>query len=67
LAPVAVSISSGAPSIFATPQPISFLSGTTSQVVTLTPQSPGLVTLTIQTPTGFSTPSTGTTATLQVR
>ena len=68
ISPVAITIASSDGSVLAPgEQPLLFYPGDSQQFSSIPAKAPGAATLTIQAPQGFSTPSTGATATVRVQ
>ncbi len=66
-APVSLSFITSDPSILGTIAPVTINPGDAGGSITLIPVAAGTATITIQAPAGFSTPSTGASATFNVR
>jgi hypothetical protein len=67
VSPVGITIASSDASVLAPGAQLFFCPGNSQQVASVPAKASGSATLTIQTPTGFSMPSTGATATVRVQ
>jgi hypothetical protein len=65
-APVSLTIVSSDPSILGTSAPVAFRPGDSLGNLLILPSAPGVATLTIQAPAGFTMPSSGASATISV-